>query len=181
QLDAVAVRIADEAKPRAALADGVRWPLRLDPLHREPLERPVKVVDADRDVAIARAELVRAPVVVIGQLEHRLLVAEREEVVRRLQLSVADDVEVAGEREAERLVERAAARRVGDAVHRVQKGGHPGDRTRAPKDGGYGPAALRCQFLATELCRRRCSDQARRQMGTYRGQSCRRGSARGTA
>ncbi len=54
--------------------------------------------------------------------------AELEEAVRRFQLRVADDVELACEREAERLVEGAAALGVGDADHRVQEASHDGDR-----------------------------------------------------
>ena len=65
-------------------------------------------------MAIARAELVPAAVVVVRQLEHSLLVAHGEEVVGRLDLPVADDVEVACEREAEGLVERAALLGIGD-------------------------------------------------------------------
>ena len=84
QLDPVAVRVLHEAEPRAALADRVRRALRLDALTRELRKRAVEVVDADRDVPVARAELVAAAVVVERQLEHRLLVADREEVVGRL-------------------------------------------------------------------------------------------------
>src|SRR5919204_5254602 len=70
QLDAVAVRVADEAEPRAALGDGVRRALGLDARAGEPLEGPVEVVDRDRDVAIAGADLVRlGAAVVVGQLE----------------------------------------------------------------------------------------------------------------
>ena len=47
-----------------------------------------------------------------GQLKHGFLVAHREEVIRRLQLAVTGDVEVACEREAERPIERAASPRV---------------------------------------------------------------------
>src|SRR5947207_3421668 len=77
-----------------------------------------------------RAELVRAAVVVGRQLEHRLLVAHREEVVRRLELTVADDVELARESKPERLVEGAAPLRVGDPDHRVQEAGPRGHRKR---------------------------------------------------
>src|SRR4051812_16577646 len=77
QLDAIPVRVADEAEEAAALAHLVRRPLRLDALLAEPRERAVEVVDADRDVAVAGPELVRAAVVVERQLEHRLGVAER--------------------------------------------------------------------------------------------------------
>ena len=50
--------------------------------------------------------------------------AERVEVVRRLELSVADDVQVAGEAEPERLVEAPARLRIGDAHHCVQEAAH---------------------------------------------------------
>src|SRR5262249_39658065 len=49
---------------------------------------------------------------------------EREEVVRRLDCAIADDVEVAREGEPERLVERAAAPGIGDPHHRVQETRH---------------------------------------------------------
>ena len=121
QLDAIAVWVADEAEEAAAFAHLVRRALRLDALLAEARERRVEIVDADRDVAVTGSQLVRAAVVVVRQLEHRLGVSEREEVVRRLLLSVPDDVHVAVEGEAERLVERATALGIGDAHHRVQK------------------------------------------------------------
>ena len=71
----------------------------------------VEVVDADRDVAVAGPEVVRSAVVVQRQLELLVLAGEAEEVVRRLPLAVPDDVHVAAELEAERLVERAARAR----------------------------------------------------------------------
>jgi hypothetical protein len=64
QLDAIAVRVAHEADPRAALADLVRRLLRLDPVTAEPLQRAVEVVDAERDVVVAGAELVGVDAVV---------------------------------------------------------------------------------------------------------------------
>src|SRR5207253_3518362 len=85
-LDAVVVRVADEAEARAALAHRVRRPLGFDALFAEAGQRAVEILDADRDVAVAGAELVGAPVVVVRQLEDVLLVADREEVVRRFQL-----------------------------------------------------------------------------------------------
>ena len=84
----------------------------------------VEIVDADSDMAVAGAELVRATVVVERQLEHALLVADREEVVRRLALAVPNDVHLALKAEPERLVERAAPRRIRDPDHGVQEGGH---------------------------------------------------------
>ena len=47
ELDAVAVRVADEAEEAAALAHLVRRPLRLDALLAEARERAVEIVDAD--------------------------------------------------------------------------------------------------------------------------------------
>ena len=99
---------------------------------RELCEGSVEILDPDRDVPVAAAEVVAAAVVVERQLEHRLLVADREEVVRRLELAVADDVEVAREGEAERLVERAALLGIGNPAHRVQEARHDGDRTAYP-------------------------------------------------
>src|SRR3954452_9608130 len=58
QLDAVAVRVPDEADPGATIADPVGRLLGLDAVAAEPLERPVEVVDRQRDVVVARAELV---------------------------------------------------------------------------------------------------------------------------
>ena len=79
QLDAVVVRISDEADPRAALRDLVRRSLRLDAvLTCERRERAVEVVDADRDVPVCGAELVGASVVVVGQLEDVLRISEEK-------------------------------------------------------------------------------------------------------
>ncbi len=121
ELDAVVVRVADEADPGAAFGHLVRRALGLDALLGELGERAVEVVDADRDVTVGRAQLVRAPVVIERQLEDVLGVADREEVVRRLQLAVPDDVHVAAEAKAERLVERAALLGIGDPHHRVEE------------------------------------------------------------
>src|SRR5437763_11155144 len=94
----------------------MRRPSAIKPLQAHALARfpgpsarraSLEVVEADRDVPVARAELIGAAVVVERQLEHRLPVADREEVVGRLELAVADDVHVALKAEAERLVERA--------------------------------------------------------------------------
>src|SRR4249919_724181 len=136
-LDPILIRVAHEAEARAALAHRVRRPLRLDPLSLERVERPVEVVDADRDVAVAAAEVVRAPVVVERQLEDVLAVRQAEEVVGGLLLAVSDDVHLAAEREPERLVERPALLRVGDPDHRVEiacHGGHSrvGHRAATP-------------------------------------------------
>jgi hypothetical protein len=58
-----------------------------------------------------RAEVVGAAVVVERQLELLVLAGDAEEVVRRLRLAAADDVELATELEAERFVERAGSSR----------------------------------------------------------------------
>src|SRR4051795_8468226 len=85
----------------------------LDSLSLQLFERLLHVVDRQRDVAVPGAVVVVAPVVVVRQLEDRFLVADAEEVVRRLELAVPDDVHLALEAEAERLVEAAAASGVG--------------------------------------------------------------------
>src|SRR5438132_10991128 len=59
QLDPVAVRVADEADARAALAHAVRLAFGLDALLLQPRQRLVDVVDAHCDVPVARSELVR--------------------------------------------------------------------------------------------------------------------------
>src|SRR6266545_3260742 len=123
-LDPVAVRVADEAQERAALAHAVRLAVGLDALLTEPRKRLSEIVDADRDVAVTRADVVAAAVVVERQLELLLLAGEAEEVVRRLELAVAHDRQLAPELHAERLVERAAPVRIGDADHRVQVARH---------------------------------------------------------
>src|SRR6266540_2380104 len=125
-LDPVAVRVADEAQERAALAHAVRLPFRPDSLLAEPLERVCEIVDADRDMAVAGAELVCAAVVVERQLELLLLARKAEEVVRRLELAVAHDRQLAPELHSESLVEGAAPLRIGDADHRVQVARHAG-------------------------------------------------------
>ena len=58
QLDPVPVRVAHEAQARAALAHAVGRLLGLDALARQPLERRVEVVGADRDVPVGRAQVV---------------------------------------------------------------------------------------------------------------------------
>src|SRR5436305_1359888 len=54
ELDAVLVRIADEADERASFAQAVRLALRLDSLLRQARKRRRHVVDRERDVAVAR-------------------------------------------------------------------------------------------------------------------------------
>src|SRR5581483_5755647 len=132
QLDPVAVWVPDEADPGAAGAHLIRRPLRLDALLRQRRERRVEVLDAEGDMAVAGAEVVRPTVMVERQLELGVVAGRREEVVRSLQLAVPDDRRLAPELEAERLVEGAAAVEVGDPHHRVQVAGHAGSvRERA--------------------------------------------------
>src|SRR5439155_25779713 len=120
QLDPVVVRVADEAEQRAALAHAVRLPLGLDALLFQRGERLPEVVDREGDVSIPRADVVRAAVVVERELELLSLAGGAEEVVRRFLFAVADDVHVAAELQAERLVERAALLGIGDPIHGVQ-------------------------------------------------------------
>src|SRR6266498_4195396 len=84
QLDAVAVRIPDEAEPRAALAHGVRGAFRLDALLGEARERAVQIVHGDGDVAVAGSKLVGIDAEVVGQLEARAVSGEAHEDVDRL-------------------------------------------------------------------------------------------------
>src|SRR5262245_65050743 len=84
QLDAVLVRIAYEADARPAFANAIRLALGLDPLPLQLSKGVVEVIGSDRDVPVPRAHVVGAAVVVVRELEHVLAVAEREEVVRRL-------------------------------------------------------------------------------------------------
>ena len=108
QLDAVSVRILDEADARSALADAVGLSLRLDPLLGERSEGRVEIVDGVGDVAVGAAELVAAAVVVDGDLELCVVAGQGEEVVGRLVVTIANDRQLAAEREAERLEEWAA-------------------------------------------------------------------------
>src|ERR671924_1049231 len=118
ELDPVLVWIADEADPRAALADPVRRPLRLDPLSRQFVERRVEVVDGQRDVAVAGPDLIRVDAEVVRQFElGRVFAWDAEEVVDRL---VADR-QLAPLLEAERLVEGDRPLRIGHAVARVDQ------------------------------------------------------------
>src|SRR5207244_4294797 len=100
QLDPVAVGIPDEAEERAALADAVGFPLGLDAELLQAHERVSEVLRRDRNVPVGGAELVRAAVVVEGQLQLGVVAREGEEVVRGLELPVAHDREVAPELEA---------------------------------------------------------------------------------
>src|SRR5918999_1902596 len=122
QLDAVAVRVAHEADPRAlgAASGPVRRLLGLDALGCQPLERPLQVLHAERDVVVARAEVVGVDAVVVGQLEHRVLARQLHEHVGRL---VADR-HAPRLREAELLVERDGAVDVADSIAGVEVGGH---------------------------------------------------------
>src|SRR5262249_31013073 len=131
----LSIRIADEAQQAPALADAVGVPLRFDALLLQRLERGREVVDRERDVPVAGAEVVRAAIVVVGELELLVLAGDAEEVVRRLLLAVPDDVHIAAELEAERLVEGAALLRVGDAVHGVEVASHAAEASAGPRAG----------------------------------------------
>src|SRR3954452_19385286 len=117
QLDAIAVRITDEADPRAALAHAVRRLLGLDAVPAEPLEGAVEVVDRERDVVVARAELVGVHAVVVGELEPVAVAREAHEDVDRL----LADRHPPPLLEAEGLVERDGAIDVADAVAGVEQ------------------------------------------------------------
>src|SRR6478672_11690183 len=91
QLDPVPVGVLHEAKAGPAFAHGVRLALRLDALLLQPRQRLVEVVDTDGNVAVARAEVVAASVVIEGQFQLRLVVRHPEEIVRCLELTVSYD------------------------------------------------------------------------------------------
>src|SRR4051812_36381953 len=121
QLDAVVVRVADEAEPVAAVAHGVGRPLGLDAEVGQALKGRVEVVDRERDVPVAGADLVRALLVLVpGQLEPRAVAGEAHEDVDGL---VAD--RHPGQLlEAELLVELDAAVDLEDAVTGVDELAH---------------------------------------------------------
>src|SRR3954469_16328514 len=138
ELDPVAIRIAHEAQQRAALADAVGRLLGLDALAGEVGERLVHVGDGDRDVVVARAELVLGDAVVVRELQARAVAGQPHEDVDRL---VADRL-AAELLEAERLVERHRAVDVADPLTVVEELAHgiwgldrpsgPGVRGRSP-------------------------------------------------
>jgi Recombinase/Recombinase zinc beta ribbon domain len=77
QLNPIRIGISNEADAGAAVAHLVRRPLGLDPVAAlELLERAVEVVHADRDVPVPGSDVVRAAVVVVGQLEDVFVVTE---------------------------------------------------------------------------------------------------------
>src|SRR5215213_4117908 len=82
ELDAIAVGVAHEADARCA--DEVGSALGLHALLVKGSEGRVEVVDTDRDVPVARADLVRlGAVVVVRQLQPRLGITRvGEEVIR---------------------------------------------------------------------------------------------------
>src|SRR5204863_10048854 len=127
QLDPVAVRILHETEPRASFADAVRLALRPDSRILQSREGRIEVVDADRDVAVTGAEVVRTAIVVEGELELLLLAGDAEEVVRRLELAVAHDRKLTAELESERLVKGPTLLWIGDPVHGVQVARHGRD------------------------------------------------------
>src|SRR3954454_4438488 len=81
QLDAIAVRVAHETKARTTLPDGVRRLLRLDPLFGQPRQHLIEVVDRNRNVVVARPELVGIDPVVVGELEPGAVAGEAHEDV----------------------------------------------------------------------------------------------------
>ena len=121
QLDPVPVGIPDEADSGTALGHAVGRSLGLDSLTLQLRQRLVQVADTDRDMAVTRAQLVGAAVVVVRQLQNVLLAADRVEVVRRLELAVANNVHLAAERKPECLVEATALLGIRDTHHRVKK------------------------------------------------------------
>src|SRR5215210_4254916 len=122
QLDPVAVRIADERdhRPLGAAPGPVRRLLGLDAVGGQLLERLVQVVDQDRYVVVARAEVVRVDAVVVGQLEHGILVRQPHEHVHGLR----PDVHPATLLESELLVEGDGPVDVADAVAGVKVARH---------------------------------------------------------
>jgi hypothetical protein len=87
----LAVRIAYEADSRPTLTHPVRLTLGVDSLLVEAGEPFVEVVDGERDVAVAGAEIVGTSVLVERQLQLLLLPWNSVEVVRRLELTVPDN------------------------------------------------------------------------------------------
>ena len=118
QLDAVAVGVAHEAQARAALAHGVGRLLGLDALPGQAGQRRVEVVDGDRDVVVAGAQLVGVDAEVVGQLQARAVAGQPHEDVDGL---VADR-HASQLLEAERLVEGDRAVDVADAIARMDQG-----------------------------------------------------------
>src|SRR5204863_9037147 len=119
ELDPVAVGVAHEAQPVAAVADGVRRLLGLDALLGQVLEGPIEIVRGDRDVSVARPQVVAVDAEVVGQLEarHVAVAGLVHEHVDRL---VADR-DPPHLLEAERLIEGDRAVDVGYAVTGVDE------------------------------------------------------------
>src|SRR5687767_6811060 len=142
QLDAVAVGVAHEADPVAALPHAVGRLLRLDALARQLAQRAVEVVDGERDVVVARAELVGVHAVVVGELEPVAVARESHEDVDRL---VADR-HAPPLLEAERLVELHGAVDVADLVagvdelHGLSMSPARGPGRPSPPSTGSGPS-----------------------------------------
>src|SRR3954454_10643306 len=120
QLDAIAIGITHEAKSRAALAHAVRRLLWLDSLLGQLRKNVVEVGDRNRNVVVARAELIGVHAVVVGELEPRAVVGEAHEDVDRL---VADR-EAPDLLHPERLVEGDRAVDVADAITGVDQLAH---------------------------------------------------------
>ena len=122
QLDPVAVGVADEAdsRPFGSPTGAVRRLLRPDAVARQFVESPLQVLDRERNVVVARSEVVRVDPVVVGQLEDGVLAWQPHEDVDGL---VADG-HAPPLLEAEVLVELDGAVDVADSVARVQIGRH---------------------------------------------------------
>src|SRR5579884_313109 len=119
-LDPVAVRVAHEAQPRAAVTNGVGRALGLDPLLGQAGQRRVELARRDRDVPVAGADLVRLGLPEVeGQLEAGLVavLGQPHEHVHGL----VPDRQPALLLEAERLVERHRAVDVAYAVTGVDQ------------------------------------------------------------
>jgi hypothetical protein len=124
ELNPVGIRISHERDERTALPHLIGRSFRLDPLLLQAGKRRINIINADRDMAITCAELVRTPVMVVGQLEHIVRFTEREEVVRRFQVPLTHDVHLPRKPKAERLIKSAAPLRISDPDHRVQESNH---------------------------------------------------------
>jgi hypothetical protein len=109
-----------EADARPVLADGVGRSLGLDSLLGQARERRVEVARGDRDVVVARPQLVGVDAEVVGELQSRPVAGKPHEDVDRL---VADG-HPAHLLKAECLVEGDRPVDVADAVAGVDQLGH---------------------------------------------------------
>ena len=130
-------------RSRCASRPRVTWygrPLGLDPvLVLQRRERLVEVVDADRDVAVPGAEVVRAAVVVVGQLEDVLLRrrARRSSSSPRARRSGRCPCRGRSESRAPRRSRGSLG--VGDPNHGVEEVGHAAEPSAAAPYRGIGP------------------------------------------